>query len=126
MIYFNEKVKVSYRGKKMEGGYGTIQQCFIENEPAIPRYWAFAAKIQKGDTTVAQKVHFNAKAMALQSAHEGCIKWIAVHPYKNEGYILWWNGGSIRKMIGDEAFYNCKDAQITLQVAFLIGSRDDY
>ena len=37
-IYFNEKVKVSYQGKKMEGGYGTIQKYFIENEPAISRY----------------------------------------------------------------------------------------
>jgi hypothetical protein len=27
--------------------------------------------------------------MALQSAHEGCIKWIVVHPTKSEGYTLW-------------------------------------
>jgi hypothetical protein len=39
-------VKVSYQGKKIEGGYGTIQKCFIENDPAIPKHWAFAAKTQ--------------------------------------------------------------------------------
>jgi hypothetical protein len=38
LIHFNDKVKVSYQGKKMEGGYGTIQKCFIENDPAIPKH----------------------------------------------------------------------------------------
>jgi hypothetical protein len=38
LINFNDKVKVSYQGKKMEGGYGTIQKCFIENDPAIPKH----------------------------------------------------------------------------------------
>jgi hypothetical protein len=38
LIHFNNKVKVSYQGKKMEGGYGTIQKCFIENDPAIPKH----------------------------------------------------------------------------------------
>jgi hypothetical protein len=33
LIHFNDKVKVLYQGKKMEGGYGTIQKCFIENGP---------------------------------------------------------------------------------------------
>src|SRR5450759_2518746 len=56
LIYFNNQVKVSYKGKKMEGGYGTIQKCFIQNEPAIPRHWAFAAKTQKGDTVAAQAI----------------------------------------------------------------------
>jgi hypothetical protein len=50
LIHFNDKVKVSYQGKKMEGGYETIQKCFIENDPAIPKHWAFAAKTQKGDS----------------------------------------------------------------------------
>jgi hypothetical protein len=36
LIHFNDKVKVLYQGKKMEGGYGTIHKCFIENDPAIP------------------------------------------------------------------------------------------
>jgi hypothetical protein len=36
-IHFNDKVKVSYQGKNMKGGYGTIQKCFIENDPAIPK-----------------------------------------------------------------------------------------
>jgi flavodoxin len=44
LIHFSDKVKVSYQGKKMEGGYGTIQKCFIENDPAIPKHWVFAAK----------------------------------------------------------------------------------
>jgi hypothetical protein len=38
LIHFNDKVKVSYQGKKMKGGYGTIQKCFIENDPAIPKH----------------------------------------------------------------------------------------
>jgi hypothetical protein len=38
LIHFNDKVKVSYQGKKMESGYGTIQKCFIENDPAIPKH----------------------------------------------------------------------------------------
>ena len=74
LIYFNEKVKVSYQGKKMEGGYETIQKCFIENEPAIPKYRAFAAKTQKGDMVAGRTIRFNIEAMALQSAHEGYIK----------------------------------------------------
>ena len=65
LIYFNEKVKVSYQGKKMEGGYGTIQKCFIENEPTISKHWAFAAKTQKGNMVAAQAIRFNAEAMAL-------------------------------------------------------------
>jgi hypothetical protein len=44
LIYFSNKVKGSYQGKKMEGGYGTIHKCFIENDPAISKHWAFAAK----------------------------------------------------------------------------------
>lgn len=126
LIYFNNQVKVSYEGKKMEGGYGTIQKCFIQNEPAIPRHWAFAAKTQKGDTVAAQAMRFNAEAMALRSAHEGCIKWIAVHPSNNEGYTLWWNGGTIREMIRAEASYNREDVEATLHAAFLIDSRDDF
>jgi hypothetical protein len=38
LIHFNDKVKVLYQGKKMEGGYGTIQKYFIENDPAIPKH----------------------------------------------------------------------------------------
>jgi hypothetical protein len=38
LIHFNNKVKVSYQGKKMEGGYGIIQKCFIENDPAILKH----------------------------------------------------------------------------------------
>jgi hypothetical protein len=38
LIHFSDKVKVLYQGKKMEGGYGTIQKCFIENDPAIPKH----------------------------------------------------------------------------------------
>jgi hypothetical protein len=45
LIHFSDKVKVSYQQQKMEGGYGTIQKYFIENDPAIPKHWAFAAKI---------------------------------------------------------------------------------
>jgi hypothetical protein len=88
LIHFSDKVKVLYQGKKMEGGYGIIQKCFIENDPTIPKHWVFAAKTQKGDTRAAQRVRFNAEAMALRSVHEGCIKWIAVHPTKSEGYTL--------------------------------------
>jgi hypothetical protein len=126
LIHFNEKVKVSYQGKRKEGGYGAIQKCFIENDPAIPKYWAFVAKTQKGDTHAAQKVRFNTEAMALRSAHEGCIKWITVHPTKSEGYSLWWNGGTIWEMIKDEERFNRESVHITLQAAFLIDSRDDY
>ena len=38
LIYFSDKVKVLYEGKKMEGGYVTIQKCFIEYDPAIPKH----------------------------------------------------------------------------------------
>jgi hypothetical protein len=64
--------------------------------------------------------------MALRSAHEGCIKWIAVHPTKSEGYTLWWNGRTIQEMIRDEALYNRESVHITLQAAILIDSNDDY
>jgi hypothetical protein len=40
-----------------------------------------------------QKMRFNAKAMALQSAHDGYLMWIVIHPSKPKGYTLWWNGG---------------------------------
>jgi hypothetical protein len=104
LIYFSDKVKVSYQGKKMEGGYGTIQKCFIENDPTIPKHWAFAAKTQKGGSVTVRTIRFNVEAMALRSAHEGFIKWIAVHPTKSEEYTLW-NGGTIREMIRGEALY---------------------
>ena len=64
--------------------------------------------------------------MALRSAHEDCIKWIAVHPTKSEEYTLWWNGGTIWEMIKDEALYNGESVYITLQAAILIDSNDDY
>jgi hypothetical protein len=38
LIHFSDKVKVSYQRKQKEGGYGTIQKCFIENDPAIPKH----------------------------------------------------------------------------------------
>ena len=44
LIHFSDKVKVSYQGKKIEGGYETIQKYFIENDPAIPKHWTFVAK----------------------------------------------------------------------------------
>jgi hypothetical protein len=56
LIHFSDKVKVSYQGKKMEGGYGTIQKYFIENDPAIPKHWAFAAKTQKGNSVVVRTI----------------------------------------------------------------------
>jgi hypothetical protein len=56
LIHFSEKVKVSYQKKKMEGGYGTIQNCFIENDLAILKHWAFAAKTQKGDMVAARTI----------------------------------------------------------------------
>jgi hypothetical protein len=65
LIHFSNKVKVSYQGKKMEGSYGTIQKCFIENDLPIPKYWAFAAKTQKGATVAARTIRFNGEAMAL-------------------------------------------------------------
>jgi hypothetical protein len=126
LIHFSDKVKVSYQGKKMEGGYGTIQKCFIENDPAIPKHWAFAAKTQKGDSVAARTIRFKAEAMALRSAHEGCIKWIAIHPTKSKGYTLWWNRGTIREMIKEEALNNRESVHITLQAAILIDSNDDY
>ena len=73
-----------------------------------------------------QRVQFNAEAMALRSAHEGCINWIVVHPTISEGYTLWWNGRTIREMMKDEVQYNCESVHITLQVVFLIDSNDDY
>jgi hypothetical protein len=126
LIYLPNNVNVSYRGRKMEGGYGTIQKCFILNEPAIPSHWAFAAKTQKGDTAEARSIRFNAEALALRSAHEGCIKWIAIHSERNEGYTLWWNGGTLREMLNDEASFHRQDVQITLHAAYLQLSRDDY
>jgi hypothetical protein len=87
---------------------------------------AFAAKTHKGDSVAAQRVWFNAEAMALRSAHEGYIKWIAVHPTKSEGYTLWWNGGTIWEMIRDEALYNRESVHIILQAAILIDSNDKY
>jgi hypothetical protein len=38
LIHFSDKMKVSYQGKRKEGGYGAIQKCFIENDHAIPKY----------------------------------------------------------------------------------------
>ena len=76
--------------------------------------------------SAAQKIRFNIKAMALRSVHEGCIKWIAVHPIKLEGYTLWWNGGTIREIMRDEERYNCESVHIILQAMILIDSRDDY
>ena len=89
LIYYSNKVKMSYQGKKMKGGYGTIQKYFIENDLDILKHWAFAVKTQKGDIVAARIVQFNTEAMALRSTHEGCIKWITIHPTKSEGYTLW-------------------------------------
>jgi hypothetical protein len=66
LIHFNDKVKVSYQGKRKEGGYGAIQKCFIENDSAIPKHWAFVAKTQKDNTPAAHRVLFNTEAMALR------------------------------------------------------------
>jgi hypothetical protein len=38
LIYFSNKVKVSYQGKKKKSGYGAIQKYFIENDPTISKY----------------------------------------------------------------------------------------
>jgi hypothetical protein len=114
LINYNEVVKVAYMGKPKCGGNGDIQKCFIENDPAIPRHWEFATKKQKGDTLAVQKIQFNAKAMALRFAHEDCIKWIVVHPFKPGGYTLGWNGGTIRKMMRDKERFNHKNVHITL------------
>jgi hypothetical protein len=102
-------MKVTYMEKSTCGGNKEIQKCFIEGVSAIPKLWELAAKWQKGDTIAVQKVRFNAEAMAMQSTHEGCIKLIAVHPTKLEGYTLWWNGGTIQEMLRDEARFNRKD-----------------
>jgi hypothetical protein len=126
LINFNDKMKVTYVEKSTCGGNREIQKCFIQGDPAIPKLWEFAAKKQKGDTVAVQKVRFNAEAMALQSAHKSCIKWIAVHPSKPEEYTLWWNSRTILEMLRDEVRFNREDVHITFQVAILIDSRDDY
>jgi hypothetical protein len=66
LINLNDKVKVTYVGKSTYSGNGEIQKCFIKGDPAIPNYWEFVAKRQKGDTVAVQKVRFNAEAMALR------------------------------------------------------------
>jgi hypothetical protein len=126
LINFNDKVIVTYMWKSTCGGNREIQKCFIKGDLAIPKLWEFAAKRQKDDMVVVQKVRFNAEVMALRSAHEVCIKWIAVHPTEPERYTLWWNGGTIREMLRNEAQFNREDVHITLQAAILIDSRDDY
>jgi hypothetical protein len=88
-------------------------------------------KDTEGRFGTTRTIWFNAEAMALRSAHEGCIKWIAVHPTKSEGYTLWWNGGTIREMIREEVLYNHESVHITLQwlpeeAAILIDSNNDY
>ena len=65
-----------------------FKKCFIENDLAILKHWVFATKTQKGNAIAARTIWFNIETMALQSAHEGYIKWIAVHPTKLEGYTL--------------------------------------
>ena len=77
--------------KKKNGGNGDIQKCCIKGESTISKYWEFLVKTQKGETEAIQKMQFNVEAKALQTIHEGCIKWIAIHPFEPKGYTLWWN-----------------------------------
>ena len=71
-------------------------------------------------------MRFNAKAMALLFAYNGCIKWIVVHPSKPEVYTLWSNGGTIKEMLSTKMQFNCKDVYIIFWIVILTQSNDDY
>ncbi len=39
------------------------------------------------------------KALECQCEHLGVIKFLAIHIETMEAYTLWWNGGTLRKML---------------------------
>jgi hypothetical protein len=89
-----------YLGQAKNDGNGKIWTCHIESDFAIPTYWKLAAKTQKGETIALRKMRFKAKAMALRSSDEGCIKWSAICPnLKNT--LSSGMGGTIREMLNN-------------------------
>ena len=40
--------------------------------------------------------------------HPGVIRFVAIHPYKYEGYAYWWNGGTLREMLNRDREFGDK------------------
>ena len=102
LIYLAATAQVSYTLAEFKGGYGVVRKCHIRGDPNFPPRWELASKRPTKGNEVNKKAQFEAEALALRFPHKGCIKWIAVHFTRNEGFTLWWNGGTIWQMLNDD------------------------
>ena len=105
LVYLAETADVQYLGDSFTGGYGVVRKCHIQNDPSFPRLMMLASKTAHQMPTSQKTALFNAEALAVRSPHRGCIKWVAVHHTREEGFTLWWNGGTIRNILADDNKY---------------------
>ena len=102
LVYLAETAVVQYLGDSFEGGYGVVRKCYIQNDPSFSHHMMLASKVAHQTPASQRTALFNAEALAVRSPHRGCIKWIAVHHSKEEGFTHWWNGGTIRNILQDD------------------------
>ncbi|KAG0621197.1 hypothetical protein M758_3G001500 [Ceratodon purpureus] len=92
---------------RMKGRYGTITKVRLEGVPTIEPYWEFAAKTSNQLSTrpeLAKLEHMN-ESLAIRILHPGVIRFVAIHSTKMQGYVYWWNGGTIREMLNRDMDY---------------------
>lgn len=92
---------------RLKGQYGTITKVRFNGVAGIEPFWEFAAKTSIHLLTrpeLAKLEHMN-ESMAIRIRHPGVIRFVAIHPVKNQGYAFWWNGGTIREMLNRDMDY---------------------
>ena len=110
--------------KVLRGGYATIKRVRIEGAINISPVWEFAAKrpLNHDIRPDLARVDHNNESLAVRIPHPGVIRFVAIHHKDYEGYMHWWNGGTLREMLrrdreaGDNLF---------IHYTFGLGEEDD-
>lgn len=118
LVFLKHGVKVDYVGDGRRGAFGVVRKCFVSGDERIPGHWALASKRPHENTSAIKVREFEAEALAIRFPHRGCVKWLAVHNERSEGFTLWWNGGTLRQMLNSDTRY-ATNVNDTIQAAMM-------
>jgi hypothetical protein len=103
-------------GGDNKGGYGVVRKVQIKRFNCIPNMIELARKTSNTDDKWEVRKERLGEALACMCEHPSVIKFLAIHVDTMEVYTLWWNGGTIRKMLDYNTKYSpIMDNQTLLQ-----------
>jgi len=95
---------MSFLGQSNQGGYGMVCKVWIERFDYIPITIELVGKTPKTNDKWEARKQCSIEASTCPCEHPGVIKVFAIRLETMEVYILWWNGGTLQKMLD----YNMK------------------